>query len=126
MRWTPLISAFLLNKKALIITKRQLGPQDIIETEIKPKRYGIQGFDERYLIYNNITDNTTNITETLLKIKKYMNQSALLNILESPHVSIHDKIKHMDEHEKTFGHGSMTNNISAGGLWTDFNYNIEI
>lgn len=125
MRWTPLISGFLLNKNFFITTKRQSEPQDIIETEIKPKKYGIQGFDERYLIYYN-NDDVTKMTETLLKIKKYMNQSALLNIVERPHVSIYDKLKYIDEYEKLFGHSSMTHNISSGGLWTDFNYNIEI
>lgn len=121
MRWTALISGFLLNKNAFIITKRNSEPQDIIETEIKPKRYGIQGFDERYLIYYN-NDDIMNTTETLLKIKKYMNQSALLNVLESPRVSIYDKLSHIEEHEKTFGHSAMTHNISAGVLWTDFNF----
>jgi hypothetical protein len=55
-----------------------------------------------------------------------MNQSALLNILESPRVSIYDKLSHIEEHEKTFGHSLMTHNISTGGLWTDFNFNIEM
>jgi len=81
MRWTTLISAFLLNKNAIITTKRQSEPENI------KQRYGIQGFDERYLIYYNNSD-ITNITETLIKIKKNMNQLALLNVLESPRVSI--------------------------------------
>jgi hypothetical protein len=55
-----------------------------------------------------------------------MNQLDLLNILESPRVSIYEKIKHIDEHEKTFGHHSIAYNISSGSLWTDFNYNIEL
>ena len=119
MRWTPLLSGFILNKNAFITTKRNSEPESIRH------RYGIQGFDERYLIYYDNHD-IANITETLIKIKKYMNQLDLLNILESPRVSIYEKIKHIDEHEKTFGHHSIAYNISSGSLWTDFNYNIEL
>jgi hypothetical protein len=125
MKWTPLLSGFLLNKNAFITTKRNSENSNIeVEIEKKPKRYGIQGYDERYLIC--YEDELLNMTETLLTIKKHLNQLALLNILECKHVSIYNKIKHIEEHEKTFGNESIAHNISAGGLWDDFNNVIDL
>lgn len=121
MKWTPLLSGFLLNKNAFITTKRNSENSNIeIEIKKKPKRYGIQGYDERYM------DEITNTTESLLTIKKHMNQLAVLNVLECKRVSIHDKISHIEEYEKTFGSMSIAHNISAGGLWDDFNNVIDL
>ena len=123
MKWASLVSGFLFHKNAFITTKRHSenpNLQDIVEK--KPKRYGIQGFDERYLICYE----EESLTETLLTIKKHMNQLALLNILECKRVSIYNKIRHIEEHEKTFGNDSIAHNISAGGLWDDFNNVIDL
>jgi len=123
MKWASLVSGFLFHKNAFITTKRYSenpNLQDIVEK--KPKRYGIQGFDERYLICYE----EKSLAETLSTIKKHMNQLALLNILECKRVSIYNKIKHIEEHEKTFGNDSIAHNISAGGLWDDFNNVIDL
>jgi hypothetical protein len=65
--------------------------------------------------------------DLLINIKKNMDQLELLKILENPGIGTGFKIAHLEHYELTHGTGlAMTINLTAGGLFDDFNYKIDM
>lgn len=64
--------------------------------------------------------------ELLLRIKKGIDQMELLKILENPGIGIGFKIAHLEQYELLHGKGAITKpNLRTGGLFDDFNYQID-
>jgi hypothetical protein len=83
----------------------------------KTKNTG-NGYDERHE-----TSNETD-TEMLTKIKTNMKKLDLLRKLQDNRTSFIEKLELIEIHDRTFGENSVRHNISAGGLWKDFNTEI--
>jgi hypothetical protein len=65
--------------------------------------------------------------DLLLKIKKNMDQLEILKILENPGIGISFKMAHLEQYELLHGSGdSMRINLTAGGLFDDFNYKFDM
>jgi hypothetical protein len=69
---------------------------------------------------NKDLENETEMRDTFLKIKKYINQSDLLEKLNDPNIGIPEKMGHIELYKQTFGENEYVYNITAGGLWNDF------
>lgn len=83
------------------------------------------GNDERVVIYND-TQFLEENPDLLIGIKKNMDQLELLKILENPGIGIGFKMAHLEHYQLTHGNGSpMTINVTAGGLFDDFNYQFD-
>jgi len=76
------------------------------------------GCDERH------EEEKTN-TETLLQIKTNMEKLKLLNGLQDPSLSLLDKELLLKDKSYILPETTMAYNISAGGLWDDFNREIS-
>jgi hypothetical protein len=65
--------------------------------------------------------------ELILTIKKNMDRLDLLKILENPGIGIRFKHVQLEQYELLHGEGNtMKPNITAGGLFNDFNYRFDI
>ena len=76
------------------------------------------GYDNRY----NGSDNDSNI---ILNITRFYRQMELLKTLENKNVSRHTKLKLVENYEKHENHTPLLPNIFSGGLYNDWNYDIE-
>lgn len=75
------------------------------------------GRDERY-------NSTEDHSELLLSIKTNIKKHDLIKKLVDPSIGIIQKQEYIEEFERTFGSYKETHNLSAGGLWDDFNTEI--
>jgi hypothetical protein len=80
--------------------------------------YTIEGHDQRFE-NSNETD-----TELLLRIKTNTEKMDLLRKLQDDRTGIIEKLALIEIHDLAFGEIKMTYNMSAGGLWKDFNTEI--
>jgi hypothetical protein len=76
------------------------------------------GYDNRY----NGTDNDTDI---VLNITKFNIQMDLLKTLENDNVSQHVKIKLINQYNKNEIHSPLKPDIFSGGLYKDWDYDIQ-
>jgi hypothetical protein len=76
------------------------------------------GHDERF------QESPANDTELLSTIKLNMMKLDLLKLLEKKEDSIVNKMRIIEENKYLFDDSGMTYNISAGGLWNDFQQEI--
>jgi hypothetical protein len=97
-----------------------------IKNETLSYRFETSGNDERVFIYNDtefLEEMEEKNRDLLIGIQKNMDQLELLKILENPGIGISFKIAHLEHYELTHGNGlSMAINLTAGGLFDDFNY----
>jgi len=100
-----------------------------IKNETLSYRFETSGNDERVFIYNDtefLEEMEEKNRDLLIGIQKNMDQLELLKILENPGIGISFKIAHLEHYEITHGNGSpMLPNLTSGGLFDDFNYQID-
>jgi hypothetical protein len=111
MKWKIFLFGFVMNKNP-----------EYLNVDIKKITHFFpltHGYDERYDIFVNETNYESR--DLLLKIKKSMIQSELLQKLLSQSIGVIEKQALIEEYEKTFGENKITPDINLGGLWKDFN-----
>lgn len=114
MRWTVLLYGFVMNKNNIRITKRMV----VINLEPLDVKNNTRGCDNRYGAQSDSD------TETILRIKTNIKKLELLRKLEDNRRGITEKLALIKTHDSTFGENSAAHNMSAGGLWKDFNTEI--
>lgn len=77
------------------------------------------GFDETYSYKNETEDN-----DLLYNIKMSMIKYEIVKQLESPHVSENTKIELLHENRHLFDTPQYVKNITAGGLFTDWDFTL--
>jgi hypothetical protein len=108
-----------MNKNSINLTKKMMSQAlENLDYRTRTRTIG-NGCDERYENWND-TD-----METLLRIKTNMVKLGLLRNLQDDRIGITEKLALIENHESTFGENSVSHNISAGGLWKDFNTEIS-
>lgn len=119
MRWTVFLYGFVMNKNTNNLTKKLVASM-LENLDYSPKTRNIgNGYDERHE-----TSNETD-TELLAQIKTNMKKLELLRKLQDNRTSVIEKLEFIEIHDRTFGENSVIHNISAGGLWKDFNTEIS-
>jgi hypothetical protein len=76
------------------------------------------GYDNRY-------NGTENDNDIILNITKFNMQMELLKTLENKHVSQHVKIDFIDQYNKNENPSQFMPDIFSGGLYKDWNFDIE-
>jgi hypothetical protein len=119
MKWTVFLYGFVMNKNSINLTKKMMSQAlEKLDYRTRTRTTG-NGCDERYE-NSNETD-----TETLLRIKTNMIKLDLLRKLQGDRIGIIEKLALIENHESTFSERSVAYNMSAGGLWKDFNTEIS-
>ena len=95
--------------------------EEVIESEPRPAFFNKNGFDNR----PGQEQNRTRDEEVLINIKKFNIQMDLLNKLQNENVSKNEKLELIQEYEKTFGKCKYKIDMTAGGLYDDFLYDIH-
>jgi hypothetical protein len=97
-------------------TSENTSLQDILEKSIKDKQktFFSSGLDERY-----------NHTEIIFNITNFVYQMNLLRKLESDAVSQAEKLAAIDRYERERGDGGYLAQIKNGGLWKDWQGDID-
>jgi hypothetical protein len=75
------------------------------------------GYDNRY--------NGTDDNDMILNITKFNRQMELLKTLENKHVSQHVKIDFIEQYNKNENPSPLIHDIFSGGLYKDWEYDIE-
>jgi hypothetical protein len=137
MKHILLITAFVANSfifrtklrlPARAISFNNLNTQSVINLIINGK--DIDGYDHRYLEYNNSDIRQPIITQTLVTAEeihmfnKNNYKLNLLNRLLDPNVSTVEKILELELYEQHGDSYKYSNNINAGGLFNDWNMTI--
>jgi len=140
MIWKTFLISFMLNtgkhKKLILwdmtyansVPRKQRSYSDDMEniTETSQPRtmrtenkfFSKPGYDNRY----NHTDNDTDI---ILNITKFNRQMELLRILEKNGTSQHVKLELIEKYNKDENQSPLIKNIFHGGLYKDWDFNIE-
>lgn len=97
-------------------TSENTSLQDILEKSIKDKQktFFSSGLDERY-----------NQSEIIFNITNFVYQMNLLRKLESDAVSQAEKLAAIDRYERERGDGGYLAQIKNGGLWKDWQGDID-
>jgi hypothetical protein len=97
-------------------TSENTSLQDILEKSLKDKQktFFSSGLDERY-----------NQSEIIFNITNFVYQMNLLRKLESDAVSQAEKLAAIDRYERERGDGGYLAQIKNGGLWKDWQGDID-
>jgi hypothetical protein len=121
MKWTVFLYGFVMNKNSINLTKKMMSQAlENLDYRTRTRTIG-NGCDERY---ENSNETDTDM-ETLLRIKTNMVKLDLLRNLQNDRIGITEKLALIENHESTFSERSVAYNMSAGGLWKDFNTEIS-
>lgn len=98
-----------------------------ISKEIVLKREHVNHYDKLSGYDMRFPGNPDLNEELILKIKKNMEKLDLLKILENPGIGMRFKEVQLEQYELLHGEGNvMMPNITAGGLFNDFDYQFDM
>ena len=137
MKHILLITSFVVNS-FIFRTKSRLHSPAISFNNLNPQRNinliingkDIDGYDHRYLEYNNSDIRQPIITQTLVtaeEINMFNKNNYKLNLLNKlldPNVSTVEKLLEVELYEQHGDSYKHSNNINAGGLFDDWNITI--
>ena len=121
MKFTLLIFSFVA---------KQFLHRTVLKSELSKSKNIYDGYDHRYLEYNNSDIRQPIITQTLVtaeEINMFNKNNYKLNLLNKlldPNVSTVEKLLEVELYEQHGDSYKHSNNINAGGLFDDWNITI--
>lgn len=94
-------------------------PLPPINTFFQPRH---SGYDDRYPRAKNSTEDQ----DVIMNITRFMKQMELLNLLQSPHISVQTKIQYIALHDIHDWPLVARPNVLAGGLFKDWDADITM